>query len=92
MPRSTVIVEPHELCDFAEEHYKINNDLASSLTWWVTPECEVRTRTYDLADVRQEIIDEPEEEAAYPEFPVSPNQLLVDYMVANNLTSFTLTQ
>ncbi len=92
MPRNTVLVEPHELCDFAEEHYNIDNEVASNLTWWVTPECEVRTRTYDLDGVRREIADEPEEEAAYPEFPVSPNQLLVDYMVAHNLTEFTLTQ
>lgn len=92
MPRNTVLVEPYELCNFAEEHYKIDNNVASNLTGWVTPECEVRTRTYDLDDVRRAIADEPEEEAAYPEYPVSPNQLLVDYMVANNITSFTLTQ
>jgi hypothetical protein len=92
MPRNTVIVSPYELCVFIESHYKINNALASSMTSWVTPECEMKTYDYDLDELRDEIAHEPEEEAAYPEFPASPNQMLVDFMVAKNIAAFTLTQ
>lgn len=92
MPRNTVIVSPYELCVFVESHYNIGNDLASRMTSWVTPECEVRTYDYDLDELRDNIEHEPEEEAAYPEFPATPNQMLVDFMVANNISAFTLTQ
>jgi len=92
MPTRTNIVEPYEICKFAEKHYNISNDLARQMTWWVTPELENKTYKYSLTDIRQEMKDDPEEESSYPEFPVTPYQMLVDFMMANNITYFTLTQ
>jgi len=92
MARRTVIVEPYELCIFAEKKYGIDNRIASNMTRWVTPECEVKTYDYDLEELKQELIDEPDDDGDYPDFPVSPRQMLIDYMTDLKFKSFTLTQ
>jgi hypothetical protein len=82
--KRTTVVSPHELCEFAEEHYGISNEEADGLVWWVTPECEVRTRTYELFEIE----DEDSEEYSEPK----ARQLLIDFMTHHKLKEFTLTQ
>lgn len=92
MPKSVNLVTPHELRQWVETHYKLDHRTACTFVGWVTPEYEVKTRDHTIDDLKDEIEENPEEEAAYPEFPVSPNQMLIDFMVDHKITEMTLTQ
>jgi len=83
--KRTTVVSPHELCEFAEEHYGISNMKADRLVSWVRPECEVKTYDYELV-----YLEDPEDDS-YTDH-VEARQLLIDFMKHNKLKKFTLTQ
>jgi hypothetical protein len=86
MARSKTIVDPYELCKFAESQYDMDTMQANQLVSWVKPECEVKTYDYELAAVS----DLEDDDACTDYAPA--RQLLIDFMKYNNLKKFTLTQ
>jgi hypothetical protein len=92
MKKGKNLADPWEICSFIESHYGIDNMIASNMTSYISPEYEVKTRDVSVDSVQRDIDENPEEEAAYTEWPASPNQVLLAFMKHHGVTEVTLTQ
>lgn len=92
MKKTRNLVDPHDICSFIESHYGVGNLIANNMTSYINPEYEVKTRDVSVRSIESEIEMFPEEETAYPEWPASPNQVMLAFMKHHNVDEMTLTQ